>query len=320
MATEGESFYKVLDLQVGCSQEDIKNAYRVVILKNHPDKVMRKSPEEQKKAKEKFEAAKVAFETLSDETLRREYDAKLSAEEQRKKRQRETNAVIRKKQTDLEERERLADLDKRQKYSESHGSFGASVSEDSLGDLEAKRKRKRAQEEKEMEMMAEQERAQRLSSKTSASSSSSSATSSSSVNVDQKKEMAFEMVARWKTARGTYSVEKLTSLFGRWGPLAQIRILQASKKSQRALICFRVYESAVKAMFEVQEEGRILGDSFNPISLHWADPLRAPSVSSSRPASSFEYIPSFEELSALESRVLSKLVSPVHPVDLTSSS
>ena len=65
-----ESFYDILGITRGAKQEDIKKAYRSLSLKYHPDR----NPSD-KDAKTKFQKINEAYETLSDEVKRRQYDA-----------------------------------------------------------------------------------------------------------------------------------------------------------------------------------------------------------------------------------------------------
>ncbi len=64
-----EDFYKVLGLEKGASLEEIKQAYRKLALKYHPD--VNKSDE----AEEKFKEINEAYAVLSDPEKRKQYDA-----------------------------------------------------------------------------------------------------------------------------------------------------------------------------------------------------------------------------------------------------
>jgi DnaJ-class molecular chaperone len=64
-----KSFYEILELNSGCSLEDIKNSYRQLCKIYHPDR----NPDD----KDKFIEIQKAYETLVDEDLRREYDLDL---------------------------------------------------------------------------------------------------------------------------------------------------------------------------------------------------------------------------------------------------
>ena len=64
-----ETFYDILGLNVDCSLEDIKNAYRQLCKIYHPDR----NPENN----DRFVEIKKAYDTLADEELRKEYDLDL---------------------------------------------------------------------------------------------------------------------------------------------------------------------------------------------------------------------------------------------------
>jgi molecular chaperone DnaJ len=63
-----KDYYEILGLTSGASEADIKKAYRTLVKEWHPD--VNKTPE----AEEKFKEIAEAYEILSDETKRRNYD------------------------------------------------------------------------------------------------------------------------------------------------------------------------------------------------------------------------------------------------------
>ncbi|PHZ16715.1 DnaJ-domain-containing protein [Rhizopus microsporus ATCC 52813] len=63
-------YYKILELDSNCSEEDIKKAYRKLALKYHPDK------NREPGAAEKFKAISEAYQILSDPEKRRIYDSR----------------------------------------------------------------------------------------------------------------------------------------------------------------------------------------------------------------------------------------------------
>ena len=65
------SLYKTLGVDKDASASDIKKAYRKLALKTHPDKV---DPDQRSKAETKFKEVSRAYEILSDEEKRKNYD------------------------------------------------------------------------------------------------------------------------------------------------------------------------------------------------------------------------------------------------------
>ena len=65
-----EDLYEVLGISRTATQNEIKSAYRKLAVKYHPDK----NPGN-KEAEEKFKKISAAYDVLSDETKRRQYDS-----------------------------------------------------------------------------------------------------------------------------------------------------------------------------------------------------------------------------------------------------
>lgn len=63
-------YYKVLGVDKGATEKEIKSAYKKLAVKWHPDR----NPDNQEKASQKFAEIAQAYEVLSDEKSRREYD------------------------------------------------------------------------------------------------------------------------------------------------------------------------------------------------------------------------------------------------------
>ncbi|MDI6735631.1 MAG: molecular chaperone DnaJ [bacterium] len=63
-------YYEILGITKGTSQEEIKNAYRRLAKKYHPDV----NPQNKKEAEEKFKELSEAYEVLSDSNKRAQYD------------------------------------------------------------------------------------------------------------------------------------------------------------------------------------------------------------------------------------------------------
>src|SRR6516164_3770102 len=62
-------YYEILGIQKNASQDEIKKAYRKVAMQHHPDR----NPGD-KSAEEKFKEAAEAYEVLSDQDKRSQYD------------------------------------------------------------------------------------------------------------------------------------------------------------------------------------------------------------------------------------------------------
>lgn len=70
-----KSYYEILGVEKNASQEDIKKKYRSLALKLHPDRMVGKSDLEKKDAEKKFQEITNAYEVLSNEKTRRNYDS-----------------------------------------------------------------------------------------------------------------------------------------------------------------------------------------------------------------------------------------------------
>jgi len=70
MESEDFDYYLILKLEKTASQDDIKRSYRKLALLYHPDK----NPDNREEAEKQFKKISEAYEVLSDETRRRNYD------------------------------------------------------------------------------------------------------------------------------------------------------------------------------------------------------------------------------------------------------
>ena len=69
-----KDLYKLLELPKGASRDDIRKAHRRLVRKYHPDA----NPQDPR-AEERFKEIQQAYEVLSNEQKRREYDQRLHA-------------------------------------------------------------------------------------------------------------------------------------------------------------------------------------------------------------------------------------------------
>jgi len=65
-----KDYYRILGVNKDTSTQDIKKAFRRLALRYHPDR----NPGDSKEAEEKFKEINEAYEVLSDERKRRQYD------------------------------------------------------------------------------------------------------------------------------------------------------------------------------------------------------------------------------------------------------
>lgn len=79
------TLYEVLEVSENASIEVIEKAYKVLAKKYHPDL---QEPGNRQSAEKKMKEINEAYEVLSDETKRRQYDEKLSAQREQEKQQR----------------------------------------------------------------------------------------------------------------------------------------------------------------------------------------------------------------------------------------
>ncbi len=77
---QNKTYYDVLGVSQLATQEEIKKAFRSQAKKWHPDVYIRESKEKIDKAEEVMKTITIAYEVLSDLSLRQQYDTKLRQE------------------------------------------------------------------------------------------------------------------------------------------------------------------------------------------------------------------------------------------------
>ena len=73
-----KSYYDILGINKDASKDDIRRAFKKLSVKYHPDKHINDSEEDKKKAEDKFKEINEAYEVLSDDKKRQEYDNPIS--------------------------------------------------------------------------------------------------------------------------------------------------------------------------------------------------------------------------------------------------
>ncbi|CCA67878.1 hypothetical protein PIIN_01701 [Serendipita indica DSM 11827] len=79
MSSKFPQYYDLLGIDKSATLDEIRQAYKKMSLKTHPDRSPNATPEERKAATAKFQAVADAYYVLSDPTRRREYDALLAS-------------------------------------------------------------------------------------------------------------------------------------------------------------------------------------------------------------------------------------------------
>ncbi|CAE7727606.1 Dnajc2 [Symbiodinium sp. CCMP2456] len=78
---KGVNLYNLMGISEGASQDEIKKAYRGLALTAHPDKQAAMKPDEAKQVQENFVKIQEAYELLSDQSKRKQYDSSLDFDE-----------------------------------------------------------------------------------------------------------------------------------------------------------------------------------------------------------------------------------------------
>ena len=160
-ATSTHDFYALLNISPSAADSELRRAYRRTALKYHPDKITNPTPADL----EKFHLLQIAYDVLSDPTVRELYDNAREARERRKREAEMLEGVRRKMKEDLEARER----GEKRTWSGGPGA-GVSVDREAEDLLEkeirrlaedGRRRRRAKEEEMRREILEEEERLER---------------------------------------------------------------------------------------------------------------------------------------------------------------
>ncbi|WEW61067.1 hypothetical protein PRK78_006556 [Emydomyces testavorans] len=101
-AASSQDFYALLAISPAAADTEIRRAYRRTALKYHPDKIQNPTPADI----DKFHLLQIAYDVLSDPSIRQLYDNAREARERKKRENEMLEGVRRKMKDDLEARER----------------------------------------------------------------------------------------------------------------------------------------------------------------------------------------------------------------------
>lgn len=83
-----KNYYEILEVNNKASKEVIEKAYKVLVKKNHPDL---QTKEKQKEANKKIKEINEAYDVLSNDFLREQYDKEMQKEQQKNEKNKTTN-------------------------------------------------------------------------------------------------------------------------------------------------------------------------------------------------------------------------------------
>lgn len=112
-----ETLYDILEVSQKASKEVIEKAYRTLVKRYHPDL---QAPENKASAEEKMKQINEAYNILSDDEKRREYDMQLESEERHTtyaEQNAQNNTYVNENKTYYEHSEEQAENDWREAYS-----------------------------------------------------------------------------------------------------------------------------------------------------------------------------------------------------------
>ncbi|WML33888.1 DnaJ domain-containing protein [Clostridium sp. OS1-26] len=129
-----KDYYKVLEIQVTATKDEIKKAFRTLAKKYHPDK-----NRGDENALRKFQDINEAYQVLSDEDSRKEYDKKLSNFNQNNSKKTSNNNDNKSKNDKKTYRDKSDGIENLNKYFESFFGFDANTNDIDKDKLNQKR-------------------------------------------------------------------------------------------------------------------------------------------------------------------------------------
>lgn len=230
-----ENYYVLFEVEPQFTPKQLKTSYQKLIRIYHPDKNTNED------TNEIFQKIKDAFDVLSDESRKAEYDKGIKAKIQREERVRNMDKKRSRMKMDLEEKERQF---KKRKLEEQQKQYSREYEKNQAPNV-----RRKMTEEYDQNLI--QRHAQKL-------------------KEQQRKEAVNYnedfIVLQWDDSKRRYTKEELMNIFGTFGTVGTISFVD----SHIALLVYRKDNGAIKLMCSVQE-GKQLGLPNNRIKATWLD-------------------------------------------------
>ncbi|KAI1917828.1 hypothetical protein LOZ58_005121 [Ophidiomyces ophidiicola] len=278
-AASSQDFYGLLGISSAAADTEIRRAYRKTALKYHPDKLQNPTPADI----DKFHLLQIAYDVLSEPSVRQLYDNAREARERKKRENEMLEGVRRKMKEDLEARERG--------MKRPFGATGLDATVDldkaeAILELEIKRlaedgRRRRQQKEELMrrEILEEEERLEQAKEEKKRSDDADKTSREPSGGISVA-EIDRTVKVRWVREGAGLSLDKarLESLFSAFGKVESVFTLKnkkqpSGKKKERKIIATGVvvFSSIVGAHAAVEDSNRKNGEEWDIIdSVSWA--------------------------------------------------
>ena len=244
-----DDFYELLGVEPTSSESEIRRAYRKTALKYHPDKNAGKPD-----VIEKFHLLQIAYDVLSDLSVKELYDNARRARDEKKNRDAAYEGRRKWMKEDLERRESGAFKRKRDEADEEE------AFDRELKRLAADGQRRRKEREEQLRAELEQEEKQN------AAEASSNTISRAASPVQQLQEIDRTIKLRFPKNEKTEHIDKalVASLFGRFGEIEEAVLLdrkikvEGEKHRKRYMTAHLVYKSIASAHAAVSDYPNLL--------------------------------------------------------------